>query len=30
MRMREVNGSDLLEGSDHEFVVNLYTVRIGN
>jgi hypothetical protein len=24
--MREVNGSDLLEGSDHEFVVNLYTV----
>ena len=24
--MREVNGSDLLNGSDHEFVVNLYTV----
>jgi predicted AlkP superfamily phosphohydrolase/phosphomutase len=24
--MREVNGSELLEGSDHEFVVNLYTV----
>ncbi len=24
--MREVNGSDLLAGSDHEFVVNLYTV----
>jgi hypothetical protein len=24
--MREVNGTDLLEGSDHEFVVNLYTV----
>lgn len=24
--MREVNGNDLLGGSDHEFVVNLYTV----
>jgi hypothetical protein len=24
--MREVNGSELLAGSDHEFVVNLYTV----
>jgi hypothetical protein len=24
--MREVNGQDLLGGSDHEFVVNLYTV----
>ncbi len=24
--MREVNGTDLLSGSDHEFVVNLYTV----
>ena len=24
--MREVNGSDLLLGTDHEFVVNLYTV----
>ena len=24
--MREVNGNDLLPGSDHEFVVNLYTV----
>lgn len=24
--MREVNGTDLLGGSDHEFVVNLYTV----
>jgi hypothetical protein len=24
--MREVNGSELLDGSDHEFVVNLYTV----
>lgn len=24
--MREVNGSELLGGSDHEFVVNLYTV----
>lgn len=24
--MREVNGSELLEGSDHEFVVNLYTM----
>jgi hypothetical protein len=24
--MREVNGGDLLGGSDHEFVVNLYTV----
>ncbi|MBR0674286.1 DUF4214 domain-containing protein, partial [Neoroseomonas soli] len=24
--MREVNGNELLEGSDHEFVVNLYTV----
>ncbi|MBR0683670.1 DUF4214 domain-containing protein [Roseomonas eburnea] len=24
--MREVNGSELLNGSDHEFVVNLYTV----
>jgi hypothetical protein len=24
--MREVNGSDLMDGSDHEFVVNLYTV----
>ncbi|MEO3473071.1 DUF4214 domain-containing protein [Roseomonas sp. CAU 1739] len=24
--MRELNGSDLLNGSDHEFVVNLYTV----
>ncbi|WP_198371927.1 DUF4214 domain-containing protein [Roseomonas rosulenta] len=24
--MREVNGSELLSGSDHEFVVNLYTV----
>lgn len=26
--MREVNGSDLLNGSDHEFVVNLYTVLL--
>lgn len=24
--MREVNGTELLAGSDHEFVVNLYTV----
>ena len=24
--MREVNGQELLGGSDHEFVVNLYTV----
>lgn len=24
--MREVNGTELLGGSDHEFVVNLYTV----
>lgn len=24
--MREVNGSELLGGSDHEFVVNLYTM----
>lgn len=24
--MREVNGTELLDGSDHEFVVNLYTV----
>jgi hypothetical protein len=24
--MREVNGSELLDGSDHEFVVNLYTM----
>lgn len=24
--MREVNGNELLGGSDHEFVVNLYTV----
>jgi hypothetical protein len=24
--MREVNGNDLLPGSDHEFVVNLYTI----
>ena len=24
--MREVNGNDLLGGSDHEFVINLYTV----
>lgn len=24
--MREVNGTELLSGSDHEFVVNLYTV----
>lgn len=24
--MREVNGNELLAGSDHEFVVNLYTV----
>lgn len=24
--MREVNGNELMEGSDHEFVVNLYTV----
>ncbi|MBR0652457.1 DUF4214 domain-containing protein [Roseomonas terrae] len=24
--MREVNGNDLLGGSDHEFVVNLYTL----
>lgn len=26
--MREVNGADLLNGSDHEFVVNLYTVLL--
>ncbi|MBW6400231.1 DUF4214 domain-containing protein [Roseomonas sp. HJA6] len=26
--MREVNGTDLLNGSDHEFVVNLYTVLL--
>lgn len=26
--MREVNGNDLLNGSDHEFVVNLYTVLL--
>ena len=26
--MREVNGQDLLGGSDHEFVVNLYTVLL--
>lgn len=26
--MREVNGSELLGGSDHEFVVNLYTVML--
>lgn len=26
--MREVNGSELLDGSDHEFVVNLYTVLL--
>jgi hypothetical protein len=26
--MREVNGNDLLGGSDHEFVVNLYTVLL--
>ena len=24
--MQEVNGSDLLNGSDHEFVVNLYSI----
>jgi hypothetical protein len=26
--MREVNGNDLLGGSDHEFVVNLYTLML--
>ncbi|GGJ40044.1 DUF4214 domain-containing protein [Neoroseomonas lacus] len=26
--MQEVNGSDLLNGSDHEFVVNLYSVLL--
>ncbi len=26
--MREVNGNDLTNGSDHEFVVNLYTVLL--
>lgn len=26
--MHEVNGSDLLNGSDHEFVVNLYSVLL--
>lgn len=26
--MQEVNGSDLLNGSDHEFVVNLYSILL--